>query len=75
MGKTPLRGAIVEEDQKHPHARGEDRVEKGKSLLKEETPPRTWGRPQHGEKSDSDKKKHPHARGEDACKKVLDGRD
>ena len=45
VGKTRLRGHKPRHTGKHPHARGEDTKFIAKFHDKEETPPRTWGRP------------------------------
>ena len=45
VGKTNCTIYGILYKRKHPHARGEDQVEKVEVLVDEETPPRTWGRP------------------------------
>src|SRR5690606_25936974 len=46
VGKTVGVGAGVEQDQKHPHGRGEDVSNSASRAKKVETPPRAWGRHQ-----------------------------
>ena len=45
VGKTFLREGLVVLLTKHPHARGEDTLALYRKLYRQETPPRTWGRP------------------------------
>ena len=46
VGKTALKASGVTRWGKHPHARGEDRSETTPAMHPQETPPRTWGRPE-----------------------------
>ena len=48
VGKTDRRNRLRREDKKHPHARGEDQQPVLFPLPFSETPPRTWGRLDHG---------------------------
>src|SRR5690606_2609969 len=45
VGKTRTSGTASYPEQKHPHGRGEDSSLDWNDLHVEETPPRTWGRP------------------------------
>ena len=44
---------------KHPHARGEDLQNQIYDKVKEETPPRTWGRQEENENEDADNRNTP----------------
>ena len=46
VGKTRRCSSSRHSIWKHPHARGEDLVESASSMGREETPPRSWGRPE-----------------------------
>ena len=44
VGKTPTKRVYPNEEQKHPHVRGEDARFKDSYAAELETPPRAWGR-------------------------------
>ena len=48
VGKTRCEERVIPPPQKHPHARGEDVWKEHPSNPRQETPPRTWGRPAMG---------------------------
>ncbi len=44
VGKTLVKSAEVDKHEKHPHGRGEDKLNRFRNLNLSETPPRAWGR-------------------------------
>ena len=66
VGKTQVPRRCMTPEEKHPHVRGEDTKARANADLKEETPPRAWGRPSKDRAVAARKEKHPHVRGEDS---------
>ena len=65
VGKTHTGRPNKDGLQKHPHGRGEDPASSRGSPMREETPPRAWGRRSPDPFVSYVKGKHPHGRGED----------
>ena len=65
VGKTRARDKRQKSTQKHPHMRGEDRLQDKIVEQSTETPPHAWGRPCTPYPKELVLRKHPHMRGED----------
>ncbi len=48
VGKTASALPVGTSVEKHPHGRGENKASKTGTMVGGETPPRTWGKRQHG---------------------------